>query len=483
MERPSKKPKLAENVADLTTALVDDAIASLVVEPCDAARSYVMASQDVSLPRLIGREKECALIESHFKAIFESGQPRPLYVCGTPGSGKTASISKIMSHSTKDEDPQKTTSKLAPYSVKINCATDTLGTSSNAIYSVLLDRLIAAFDASDVSSKIGASTKGTKPAKMTDQEFLPILLKRLNEYHIKYTQANSDQHKPLLILVLLDEVDHLLITKTALNAELHFLFSSWKEVWGILSIVAISNTHDLFERYLPLLSVSGTSSKDAGPGGVTIVQFAPYTSEQLTHVLDARLKSKTTESIDSASLSSPKSPSASALFDSKALLFLTAKISKLPGDQAGDARILIDLAKTSLIEARKMKKVPVTIDVVAKVWRVKMTPSNLDPIAQLTLNQKAALICMILATNALPSATTTVRPSLLEATWKQILPQVFFSSSPSLSDLYSAISLLEGIGHVRILAEKGNRKSYKLASKETVMESLRKDLLFKDLLP
>lgn len=478
---PNKRPKLEEPARSRAEIILERALASLGVEP---ESSVVPTSHSSSFKPIIGREAECLQIESHCRANFEKGEPRPLYVCGTPGSGKTASVAKIMRFSTDiKNDGDNGPSHLAPYCVRVNCATDLLGTASAAIYTVLYDRIVEAFDSSIIASTLKVSMKDIKPTGAKEQEYFPSLLQRINDCHLKYLQQTSPvSKKPLFILVLLDEIDHLLISKSTFNTELHFLFSSWAEPWGILSIVAISNTHDLFERHLPLLRTVSAATKDTGES-VKIVQFRPYTAEQLELVLASRIGFKSATSIESASDDDPSlQPTIQNLFDSKALKFFTGKVAKLAGDQAGDARILIDLSKSAIIAAIQANKLPITIDVVAKVWRQKMTSPVVDPIAALTLIQKVGLLCMVVSTQNASAESSEVRPTALEATWKALAQKLFFAAPPPLSELWGAISLLEGIGHIRILSEKGNRKSYQLVSREKVVESLKKEVLFSEFL-
>jgi len=472
-EPVAKKFKPAEVVSSPVIQTIDLVLSSVVVEPCVALNGSESSATSPFIP-IPGRESEFKLIEDHYARCLDRQQPQPLFICGAPGCGKTASISKIISSNSRLPADNWTRSMLAPYTARVNCATDLVGSKPSALYSLLYDRLVESFDASSISSALNLKLQGMRPPHSSDQELLPFLLKRINQHHIEYSKQRENK-KPYFIMVLIDEIDHVLLSKGGLNAELHFLFSSWLESWGIISIVAISNDRDLFDRNLPLLAdlsgstiAGGSQSKKAG---VLTVPFKPYTSEQLESILRTR--------ISQPQLECGKEPvTLEAIFDPKTLKFICGKIAKIAGDQAGDVRVLIDLCKAMLLEARTSNKLPITIDVAAKTWKLKMGPPPSDPISQLSRSQKCALLCMLHAS----IRSEIVRPPELDTNWKMNAARLF-PSAPDLSELWSSIALLESTGNVRIQKEKGNRVTYKLVSKDQIRDSLSKDPLFKDLLP
>lgn len=479
-EPVTKKFKCAESGSDPVIGLIDSTLASIVVEPCMRVGPLIDPSTSPFVP-ISGREAEFKLIEDHYAQCLETRQPQPLFVCGAPGCGKTASISKIMASSTEFSEKTWQSSVLAPYTARVNCAADLVGSKPSALYSLLYNRLVEAFDASPVAKALRVQLQGVRPQDASEQELLPFLLQRINQYHIDYSKQ-SENRKPYFILVLIDEIDHVLLSRNSLSAELHFLFSSWLESWGILSIVAISNTHDLFERNLPLLSQiaaassssSSSSSSKSAKSGVLTVPFKPYSRDQL----EAILRSRVSDHFRQDRKADAQPATLETIFDAKTLKFVCGKIANLAGSQVGDVRILIDLSKAMLLEARSSKKLPITLDVAAKVWKLKMGSTPTDPVLQLSRTQKCALVCMIHASGA----SEAVRPADLEATWKMRTSRMF-PSAADLSELWSAMALLEGTGHVRLQKEKGNRVIYKLSTKDQTRESLAKDPIFKDFLP
>ena len=465
-----KKSKIEPVDDNSPSTLLNRAIRALAIDPAFALKE----ASSTSFVPVVGREKECGEIEQHFRECFASREPEPIFLCGPPGCGKTASINKIFAcHSSKDEKFHDS-SILAPYTVKLNCATDFSTSSPSALYKILCTRLAEAFDASPIATTLNVRVSGEKPSNLTDVEHLSALLQTLNQYHIKYS-GQTENSKPYFVMVLVDEIDHLLLSKTSFSAEIHFLFTAWLESWGVLSIVAISNAHDLFDRNLPSLANLTPASSSGKRNMVRNISFKPYSIEQLETILSNRLSSKTSDKIDSDNESS-SSLDPKLIFDNKATKFLCGKVAKLPGEQAGDVRVLIDLAKVALVEAKEAGKCPVTIDIIVKVWKAKMAPPVVDPISQLTLQQKCALLCMLKVTGS--KKGDFVRSVTLETQWKSLVRQIFPASPPDLSELWAAIALLEGIGHIQIITEKGNRKTYKLTTREQVESYLSKDPIF-----
>lgn len=468
-EPTAKRPKLQRRQEDLHREALRCALRSLAVEPSTIAHSKDHKTTFEPVP---GRETECTELEAHFQGCFESKQPRPVFICGPPGCGKTASLSKILSCHANLEAKFDGRSVLAPYTVRLNCASDIASSSSSALYKLLCSRLSDSFNESVISKALNARVESDSSPTLTDVERLAQLLRTINEYHVLYSKQ-TENTKPFFVLVLVDEIDHLLLSKTSFSAEIHFLFTAWQEAWGIISIVAISNAHDLFDRNLPSLANLTPSSKSGGSKGVKNIPFKPYDVEQLERIFNSRV-SAINVVIDS---NDDSSSTLKPVIDAKALKFLCAKISKLPGDQAGDVRVLLDLTKLAIMEAEELGKYPVTIDIILKIWKLKMAPPTVDPISQLTLQQKCALVCLLGASRGTKPGEG-VRPVALETQWKTKTKQFFPSAPPQLSELWAAISLLEGIGHVQIISEKGNRKTYKMQAREQVQSYLAKDPIF-----
>lgn len=462
-----KKTKIEVVASNHTSHLLNRAIRALTVDPS----LFQSSDTQASFTPVVGREKECGELEEHFRECLTSREPQPVFLCGPPGCGKTASINKIFASHSHNKEKLLENSILAPYTVKLNCATDFSGSSPSALYKLLCTRLMEAFDASAIALALKVSIGSEKTENLTDVERLTLLLKTLNQYHIQYS-AQTENTRPYFIMVLVDEIDHLLLSKSSFSAEIHFLFSVWLEAWGILSIVAISNAHDLFERNLPSLATLTPVLKGGKKNTVRNIAFKPYSADQLETILSDRIaRGAAYNTISEASDEAPLD--SKLIFDMKATKFLCGKVAKLSGEQAGDVRVLIDLAKSSLFEAKDRNKCPVTLDIIILIWKTKMAPPTVDPISQLTLQQKCTLLCMLKVSG--PTSSESVRPVTLETQWKASVRQIFPSSPPDLSELWSAIALLEGIGHIQITTEKGNRKTYKLATRDQIRTYLLKD--------
>lgn len=498
-ETSSKRPKLAEE--PVKKSILEKALASLVVEPCDYETPSSSTVIDTFQP-MAGREQEYKFIEAHYANSFSKREPRPLFICGAPGCGKSATVHKILSSFTQVEGSSFEKSQMTPYTVRINCATDLSSARPSLLYQLIASRMVEAFNASPLAIQLGTIEAQTfeNSREISEISRLQLVCSKINKLHLSASNQTENQ-KPLLVPVFLDEVDHILSSKTSFSKELHFLFSSWLEPWNIMSIICISNDRDLFDRSLPLLA-QFTAKNVEEP--IATLQFKPYSAEQLEQILQVRMGSYSAKSNSSKpSLTKeievqPKSESGTSstsntsnslanpqseaqIFDIKAKKFLCAKIAKLPGDQAGDVRILVDLAKSCILEAITRSKFIVTLDIVLHVWKIKMasqTPS--DPIAPLPLIQKCVLISLIVASKS--GSVANMRPTVIETAWKSVSKQVFISSVPDLSELWRAIELLESIGHVQITTERGDRKTYKLQNADSIKKNLSQDPVFKGFL-
>ncbi|PWN50962.1 hypothetical protein IE53DRAFT_329302 [Violaceomyces palustris] len=281
---------------------------------------------------VIGREKERASVETFLDQRFGlfpkcegyqegelDGDPESgcLYVCGLPGTGKTALLRSILTIVEKRRSVGR-----VPTVVFINCM------------SLSHPRLVFG----TVLSALG------KPGSeaLTDAEAESSLGELIKD-------GRQD------ILIVLDEMDHLLHSRAHQNI-LYRLFA-WASssppaiahgASSSFSLVGIANSLDLTERFVPLLA-----SKGASPA---LLHFRPFEADEIVKVVRARLQGlRQCYDADPPAESDLDSPQANVtdgdlpLFSKVALELASRKIAAATGDlrKALDAcRLAVELVET-----------------------------------------------------------------------------------------------------------------------------------------
>lgn len=197
------------------------------------ARKALHSSETEELP---GREEELAKLQEFFQKHLEQGSSGSLYVSGPPGTGKTASLFKIMRQS-----DLKSKLKI----VYINC---TSMKSAAAIYAKIIQELA-----------ITNVTKSGKNGKAIIERYLTS--------------------KKSMLLLVLDEIDQLESKKQSV---LYSIFE-WPSIPDSkLILVGIANALDLTDRILPRLQ----ARCELKP---MLMHFKPYTKQQISDIISARL--------------------------------------------------------------------------------------------------------------------------------------------------------------------------------------------------
>lgn len=196
------------------------------------ARLALHSSATNELP---GREDELARLQEFLQQHLKHQTSGSLYVSGPPGTGKTASLSKIM-----QQQELKSRFKM----VYINCTTMK---SAAAIYGKIIQELSI------------NCPKSRKSSKTVIEKYL------------------TSKHKTLLLV--LDEIDQLESKKQSV---LYSIFE-WPSLPNSkLILVGIANALDLTDRILPRLQ----ARCELKP---MLIHFASYTKQQIINIISARL--------------------------------------------------------------------------------------------------------------------------------------------------------------------------------------------------
>ncbi|KAK1975512.1 ATPase [Colletotrichum cereale] len=209
--------------------------------PFQLARSQLhVASVPTSLPC---RESEFSLVYSHLEAAIADGTGSCIYIAGTPGTGKTATVREVIS---RLEDCVRADELDDFIFVEINGMKIT---DPHQSYSLLWEALK------------GERVSPTQAIDLLEREF------------------NNPSPRRTPCVVLMDELDQL-VTK---NQSVMYNFFNWPGLrHSRLIVLAVANTMDLPERTL--------SNKISSRIGLTRITFPGYNHEQLMRIIQSRLE-------------------------------------------------------------------------------------------------------------------------------------------------------------------------------------------------
>ncbi|GAB0090464.1 Cell division control protein [Sergentomyia squamirostris] len=198
------------------------------------ARQMLTSSATNELP---GREEELKNLTNLLQEAKDSKKSLSLYISGPPGTGKTASLMKILS----DDDMSSAFQK-----IYVNC---TSIASIGAVY-----------------KKISIELAGKKSLS-SERNSLQAIEERLGS------------SKGKMLLLVLDEIDQLVGNKQSV---LYTIFEWPRKFSNKLILIGIANSLDLTDRLLIRLQ----SRCELQP---TLMHFAAYTKQQIAEILTQRL--------------------------------------------------------------------------------------------------------------------------------------------------------------------------------------------------
>lgn len=266
-----------------------------------------------------------------------------LYVCGLPGTGKTALVRSVLNN-LSETTPSSSASPLAPRVAFVNCMTLS---HPRLIFGKVLQAL--------------SSNAAEGQSDAFAEQALSTLIREGNQR----------------ILIVLDEMDHLLQSRAHQNI-LYKIFSWTSNGSGVGSsvvrggpacgLIGIANSLDLTERFVPLLA-----SKGASPA---LLHFRPFEAQEIVSVIRDRLSGLQQRYDDQAESQEPQldevSEESLALFTPTAVELLAKKIA----GATGDLRKALDAARLAveLVESEQRKKALAQIE--ADKARAPATPAE-----------------------------------------------------------------------------------------------------------
>lgn len=223
-----------------------------------------------SLKALPGREDEFGELYSVIESAISAEMGCCIYVSGTPGTGKTATIREVIKQLSSELNERKTSfNYLEINGLKL--------IKPQAAYELLWEKI----SGDRVSSSQAA-----------------VLLE---------THFQNSREEPLV--VLMDELDQI-VTK---NQAVMYNFFNWPSYQNSnLIVIAVANTMDLPERML--------TNKISSRLGLTRLQFPGYTFQQLSEIIKRRLE--TLSRVNSGTL----------IINKEAIEFASRKVASVSGD-------------------------------------------------------------------------------------------------------------------------------------------------------
>ncbi|KAM6042194.1 cell division control protein 6 homolog [Chlamydotis macqueenii] len=224
--------------------------------------------------RLHARERETGIIRQFLQEHVCERQPGSLYISGAPGTGKTACLSRVL----------------------LDCKDELAGSKTIVLNCMSL-----------------SSPQGIFPA-VAQQLGLPTAAGREG---VRRLEKQLTAQGPMVLLVL-DELDQL----ESKGQDVLYTLFEWPQLPGSrLILVGLANALDLTDRSLARLGARPA-------GSPRLLHFPPYSREQLTTILQERLRQVAGDPV----------------LDAAALQFCARKVSAI----SGDARKALDVCRRAV---------------------------------------------------------------------------------------------------------------------------------------
>ncbi|KAF7306437.1 Origin recognition complex subunit 1 [Mycena indigotica] len=320
---PRKRPSAKLQVRRHEAGLGYDTGANLPQDPWLRAMQVLhVGSRPDALPC---RDDEFTRVLGAVYDLLEEGSGGCVYISGVPGTGKTATVHAVVRELKRMAESNETN----PFTyVEINGLRIP---EPNAAYSLLWEVVSGHDVAKDGHMKVGAKES----------------LRALTTY---FSGGGSRGPSGHACVVLMDELDQLMTTKQ----DVVYNFFNWPTLVGSkLVVLAVANTMDLPERAM--------TGRVRSRLGMTRINFAPYTAEQLQAIVEAR--------IAGARVGLPEdSP---VVLDSDAIKLTSKRISAT----SGDARRILDICRRVVELAHPQRRKAVIKDVSEVTKQMQNSPT------------------------------------------------------------------------------------------------------------
>ena len=320
----------------------------------------------VSKP-LVGREKEHQLIADFiYGGIKGRGNSRPLYLCGMPGVGKTASVYAVIR-----EISESCREKFI--FLDVNCFKLP---NPQHLYVVLWKAVVEAYNDHECDSFVSGLIDSKVNSFVTAVSALD-----------KFFQHCPTKPRPVIVLML-DEIDFLLTR----NQNVLYNILNWPSFPSSnLVLLGVSNTLDLMDRLLPRVR---------SRFGFGRLAFTPYTPEQLQTIIESRIQqavegqnSKKSKGKGNkfAAIANEAEYLVGKLFEESAIKLCARKVAAM----SGDARRALQISCQAVEICESMKQSIVTVDHILKAFNdIFASPTALH-IQNCSLQMKMFLICVL----------------------------------------------------------------------------------------
>lgn len=386
---------------------------------------------------IIGRNEERMTINQFLYPLVESGSRGALYISGVPGTGKSALLGEVLENlvqERKDIDIRV---------ANINC--------------MVIDRAELIF------SRILHELSGREePVSAAQSAIAPeIVEQKIHELDNLFLDRDSKTRH----VVVLDELDHV-VTK---DQEVLFKIFQWafmKE--SNLILVGIANALDLTDRFLPRLRANNLTPQ--------ILAFMPYTADQITTIVETKLRSLVSDDAESIPLMHPAAIQLCArktaantgdlrkAFDicKRAIEVVEEEVRRKfdsQGSNEGETadglgtwkQAIIRGSKTFALTNMSIQQAPkVTVAHVARICSTAFGGSTVNRVKALNLQAKAVLCTLVMEERSLVTSASNMTIMKLFDKYGQVCSRERVLGSLQLNEFLEIISALEFAGVINI---------------------------------
>eukprot|EP01083_Nonionella_stella_P220887 789780_1 len=308
-----------------------------------------------------GREEEEKIIWSFFENQLRARQSNSLYICGSPGTGKSALVRTIQNRISAWEKKESLPVSRIVYINAMQVTT------ANAIYPKILQEL-------------SPNQPELNPNKAAE---------KLQKMFLGRTTAKNKRKK--MTIVIVDEIDGLLSSKPVV---LYQLFQYPKLDNSTLLLVGIANSLNLTEKFLPRLAGRGDSPE--------VLIFESYSAAQLTNIITRRIR----DGYPNKEILS-EDEDLVPFFDKDAVKIIAKKVASMSGDVRKSLEIcrrclsvLIDQHTISPVmgmsPAARPEETQITLRTAKRILSLCFGSKNVELIQELPRSQLIVLCTLVI---------------------------------------------------------------------------------------